>query len=148
MATATDETETERLPVDPAVHPVLFFDGVCGLCDATVTWLVDHDPDRVLRFAPLQGETAARTLPPSDAVALKSVVLVDAAGVHRRSAAAVRTLGHLGGRWRWLARLLWLIPGPLRELAYKAISKVRYRVFGKRDACRMPRPGEADRFLP
>ncbi len=139
--------ELDRLPVDPAVHPVLFFDGVCGLCDATVHWLLDRDRRSVLRFAPLQGETAAAVLPAADSQNLRSVVLVDADGVHRRSAAAIRTLRHLGGKYRTFARLLWLIPGPLRELGYMFISKIRYRLFGKRDLCRLPRPGENERFL-
>ncbi|MBA3312631.1 MAG: DUF393 domain-containing protein [Planctomycetaceae bacterium] len=139
--------ELDRLPVDPAVHPVLFFDGVCGLCDATVHWLLDRDRRSVLRFAPLQGETAAAVLPAADSQNLRSVVLVDADGVHRRSAAAIRTLRHLGGKYRMFARLLWLIPGPLRELGYMFISKIRYRLFGKRDLCRLPRPGENERFL-
>ncbi|HEX6984408.1 MAG TPA: DCC1-like thiol-disulfide oxidoreductase family protein [Planctomycetaceae bacterium] len=149
--TATGQTRSadlDELPVEPAVHPVLFFDGVCGLCDATVNWLLRRDRAGVLRFAPLQGETAARVLPPADSQDLRSVVLVDAAGVHRRSAAVVRTLQHLGGRYRVYARLLWLVPGPLRELGYKAVSKVRYRLFGKKDLCRLPKPGESERFLP
>lgn len=139
---------TEELPVDPATHPVLFFDGVCGLCDVTVQWLLLRDAAGVLRFAPLQGETAARVLPPADAQDLRSVVLVDEQGVHRRSRAAIRTLRHLGGRYRTYARLLWLVPGPVREVLYKLISKTRYRLWGKKDLCRLPKPGESDRFLP
>lgn len=141
------QANLSRLPVDPAVHPVLFFDGVCGLCDATVHWLLDQDSRGVLRFAPLQGETAAAVLPPSDSQDLRSVVLVDEAGVHRRSAAAIRTLRHLGGKYRTLAGALWLVPRPLRDTGYKAISKVRYRLFGKKELCRLPRPGENERFL-
>ena len=105
-------------------------------------------PSPAGKNAPLQGETAARVLPPSDAEQLKSVVLVDARGVHRRSAAAVRTLWHLGGRYRLYARLLWLIPAPLRELGYRFVSKVRYRIWGKKDACRLPTAGVRDRYLP
>jgi predicted DCC family thiol-disulfide oxidoreductase YuxK len=141
------QTNLDRLPVDPAVHPVLFFDGVCGLCDATVHWLLDRDPHGVLRFAPLQGETAAAVLPRADSQDLKSVVLLDGAGVHRRSSAAILTLKHLGGRYRTLARLLWLVPRPLREIGYRFISKIRYRLFGKKDLCRLPKLGENERFL-
>ncbi|MGC1273795.1 MAG: DCC1-like thiol-disulfide oxidoreductase family protein [Planctomycetaceae bacterium] len=145
---STPSTVAEALPVDPATHPVLFFDGVCGLCDATVNWLLRRDTAGILRFAPLQGETAARVLPPADAQDLRSVVLVDEQGVHRRSRAAIRTLRHLGGRYRFYARLLWIIPAPLRELVYKLVSKTRYRIFGKKDLCRLPKPGESERFLP
>jgi len=141
------QTKLDRLPVDPAVHPVLFFDGVCGLCDATVHWLLERDRHAVLRFAPLQGETAATVLPPADSQDLRSVVLLDGDGIHRRSTAAIRTLRHLGGRYRTFARLLWFVPRPLREVSYRVISKIRYRLFGKKDLCRLPRPGENERFL-
>jgi predicted DCC family thiol-disulfide oxidoreductase YuxK len=147
MADANQEDVSE-LPIDPAAHPILFFDGVCGLCDITVKWLIARDPAGILRYAPLQGETAARVLPPADSQNLQSVVLMDEAGVHRRSAAVVRSLRHLGGRYRWLARGLWLVPAPIRELGYKIISKLRYRLFGKRDLCRLPKQGESTRFLP
>ena len=50
-------TDTASRP-GASAGPVLFFDGVCGLCDRTVTWLFEHDRRHVLRFAPLQGETA------------------------------------------------------------------------------------------
>lgn len=139
--------KSEELPVDPATHPVLFFDGVCGLCDATVNWLLARDRQGVLRYAPLQGETASCVLPPADAQNLRSVVLVDGQGIHRRSRAAIRTLEHLGGRYRAYARLLWLVPGPLREVLYKLVSKMRYRLFGKKDLCRLPKPEESERFL-
>ena len=148
MRVTLEAPQTEPAIYDPALHPVVFFDGVCGLCDALVNWLLRRDPSGVLRFAPLQGSTAARFLSPADTQDLRSFVMVDGAGVHRRSAAAVRTLWHLGGRYRVLAGLLWLIPRPLRELGYKAVARVRYRIFGKKDACRLPQPGENERFLP
>ena len=137
-------------PAPPAAdgRPVLFFDGVCGLCNASVDWLMARDPAGALRFAPLQGETARRLLPDSDRERLDSLVLLDGAGRSRRTRAVVRALGHLGGRWRALSWALWLVPGPLRDLGYRAISKARYAVWGKKDSCRMPTPEERARFLP
>jgi len=134
-------------PVDPARHPVLFFDGVCGLCDRTVTQLLRQDRAGVLRFAPLQGETAARLLPEEDVKGLASVVLIDGAGTHRRSDAIVRVLGHLGGRSRVYAGLLRAVPRPVRDLGYRFVARARYRVFGKKDVCRMPTAEERGRFL-
>lgn len=140
-------TASELPPVADG-HPVLFFDGVCGLCNVAVNWLMARDPDGVLRFAPLQGETAERWLPESDRGCLDSLVLLDGAGRSRRTRAVVRALGHLGGRWRAASWALSLIPGPLRDLGYRAVSKVRYAVWGKKESCRMPTPAERERFLP
>src|SRR5258708_13937257 len=38
-------------------QPILFFDGVCGLCNRTVDFVLQEDRDRRFLFAPLQGET-------------------------------------------------------------------------------------------
>lgn len=146
MSTAVADEPVQA--IDLVAHPVLFFDGVCGLCNATVDGLMRRDRAGVLRFAPLQGETAGRLLPEADVKGLASVVLVDGAGTHRRSDAIVRVLRHLGGRYRIPAAALWLVPKPLRELGYRIVAKVRYRVFGKKETCRMPTAAERSRFLP
>jgi predicted DCC family thiol-disulfide oxidoreductase YuxK len=43
--------------------------------------------------------------------------------------------------------LLWIIPSPLRDLGYRIVSRLRYRLFGKHDACRLPSPAERAVFL-
>ena len=145
----SDRTEGLRPPLaDEGHHPILFFDGVCGLCNAAVDWLIARDPAGVLRFAPLQGETAERLLPESDRECLDSLTLLDGAGRARRTRAVVRSLSHLGGRWAAAAWLLWLVPAPLRDLGYRLTAKVRYAVWGKKESCRMPSPEERARFLP
>ena len=129
-------------------HPVLFFDGVCGLCNRFVDFALPRDRRGVLRFAPLQGETAAQVLDRDDVQSLRSVVLSDARGLHRRSAAVVRVLWLLGGIWSVLGTLLWLIPRPLRDLGYAVVARLRYRVFGRKETCRMPTAAERAKFLP
>ena len=135
-------------PRTPADRPIVFFDGECGLCNASVNALLDRDPAGVLRFAPLQGETAAELLPAGDRECLDSLVLLDGTGRSDRSAAVARILRHLGGRYAALGWLLTAIPKPLRNAAYRAVAKVRYRVWGRTEGCRVPGPGERERFLP
>lgn len=38
------------------------FDGVCNLCNASISFIIERDPHGVFRFAPLQGDTAQRLL--------------------------------------------------------------------------------------
>ena len=142
-------------PPSPASPPrlLVLYDGVCGLCDRTVQFLLRKDRHGVLAFAPLQGETAAavrRRQPQLEGV--DSMVFVrDAGGAGER--AFVRTTGvlaaldALGGFWRVLS---WLrvVPRPLRDGIYDAVAARRYRWFGKFDSCRLPAPGQAARFLP
>lgn len=126
---------------------IVFFDGVCGFCNHTVNFLLRRDRQQQLRFAPLQGETAAKFVPEGVRSNLKSLVLYKSGKVYLRSAAVVRILWLLGGFWSVLGTLLWLIPLPLRDPGYHLVSLLRYRLFGKLDACRLPSPAERAVFL-
>jgi predicted DCC family thiol-disulfide oxidoreductase YuxK len=135
------------------VSDILLYDGVCGLCDRTVQFLLRRDRKGVLSFAPLQGTTAAavRSRHP-DVAKVDSMVFVRDAGtdgeqVFLRSTAVVQAVTMLGGAWR-LASWLRIVPAPLRNTVYDAIAKRRYRWFGKFDSCRLPQPGQRERFLP
>jgi predicted DCC family thiol-disulfide oxidoreductase YuxK len=129
-------------------HPVLLFDGVCNLCHGAVRFVLDHDREARFRFAPLQSDVARALLArfELDPNALDSMVLIDAAGAHARSDAALRTARWLGAPWSWL-RVLAVIPRPLRDAVYDFIARHRYRWFGRKDACPLPRPEWRERFL-
>ena len=127
--------------------PILFFDGVCGLCNHSVDFVLRHDRRGTIRFAPLQGQTAAKLLPEADTRNLNSVVFQARGLTHRQSTAIVSLLGEMGGVWSLLGVLLWLGPSPLRNLGYRIVAKVRYRMFGQKETCRMPKPQERARFL-
>lgn len=133
----------------PPPRAIVFFDGVCGLCNATVDFWMRRDRNGRLAFAPLQGVTAAGYLAPSAREDLQSMVLRTESGkTFVRSAAAVRILWRLGGIWSVLAALLWLVPLPLRDLGYRLVAASRYSLFGRRETCRLPTADEAERLLP
>ena len=60
--------------------------------------------------------------------------------------AVFRMLAELGSPWRQLAWLRFL-PRGLTDLAYRAFAAVRYRLFGRLDACALPSPSLRARFL-
>ena len=124
---------------------IIFFDGVCNLCNGFVDFLVKRDQGQ-FTFAPLQGETAARTLPLELRQDLKTVVLWSQGQTFEKSDAALMVLQQLGGIWG-LMRVFWALPAPVRNLAYDLIAANRYRIFGKRESCRLPTPAERQRFL-
>lgn len=131
---------------------LVLFDGECAVCDATVQFLLDRDPDGALNYAPLQGETAAGILDRHPELReLDTLVLVeqtaDGESVQVHSHAIFHMLRQLGGGWRVLAALRYL-PRPLTDLGYRTFAAVRYRVFGKLEECRIPRPEELGRFYP
>jgi predicted DCC family thiol-disulfide oxidoreductase YuxK len=137
--------EATRLRELSRLHPIVFFDGVCGLCDQVVDWIIEKDTKAHFRFAPLQGE-AAQTAFANPGQALKTVVVLKNDRYFKRSSAIVEILLDLPG-YRALGWLLWLIPWPLRDLGYGAVAKVRYSIWGKSETCRLPTPEERTRFL-
>ena len=132
--------------VDLETTSVLFFDGVCNLCNRTVDFLIRRDKKHVLRYAPLQGSSAREMLDPAMIEALPSVVFVDKNGVYQRSTAVLRAVAKLGGLWPVLLVFL-IVPRPIRDAVYNWIGKNRYKWFGKRDSCRLPTPEERAMFL-
>jgi predicted DCC family thiol-disulfide oxidoreductase YuxK len=141
----------EPSPAASFTHLVLY-DGVCGFCDRLLRWLLDHDPEGHFRFAPLQGEAARalRARHPEIPEDLDTVVYIhagpDGERVYLRSEAMFRIFGVLGGPWR---RIAWLgvLPRALTDLGYGLFARVRYLVFGRLDACRLPTGAERERFL-
>jgi predicted DCC family thiol-disulfide oxidoreductase YuxK len=138
----------------PAPSPVLLYDGLCGFCDHAVQFVLARDRHVRLRFAPLQGEFArgVRARHP-ELAQVDSLILVERDArtgqerVYVRSDGALRVAHHLGGAWRLTALLRW-VPRALRDLAYDGFARVRYRVFGRHDSCRLPAPAQRARFLP
>jgi predicted DCC family thiol-disulfide oxidoreductase YuxK len=130
------------------VEPLVLYDGVCGLCSKSVRWILRHEKDHTLRFAPLQGPTAAalREQYPQIPRTLESVVLVEGGRVHLRSKAFLYTAHHLRAPWRWAYAVRWF-PAFVMDLGYRLIARIRYRVWGKTDACELPAPDERARFL-
>jgi len=127
--------------------PILFFDGVCGLCNQCVDFTIRHDPHGRVLFSTLQGTTATELLSEEDSRNLDTVLFFEHGTAFRRSSAIVKLLTHLGGFWKVLGWLLWIIPRPIRNLGYRLIAKVRYRLLGRKETCRLPTPEERQRFL-
>mgnify|MGYP001810099815 CR=1 FL=1 len=128
--------------------PTLLYDGLCGLCDATVQFVLARDRVGTLRFATLQGTEGAALRAAHPALAgVDSVILLDADGAHVRSEAALRLGRYLGGGWRWVAAVAAWVPRPVRDAGYAVVARWRYRVFGRREACRPPSAAQRARFL-
>jgi predicted DCC family thiol-disulfide oxidoreductase YuxK len=128
---------------------VIFFDGVCGLCNRLVQFVLARDRAERFRFAPLQGDFARLELVPRGGRPedLDTIVVLTAGGqLLQKSRAVLFILRELGGVWGALA---WLrvLPVGLTDRAYDLVARSRYRVFGRLDACRLPGPAERDRFI-
>lgn len=133
-------------------RPVILFDGVCNLCNASVRWVLDRDARAVFDFASLQSVAARRLLEAArvdggtDALP-DAIVLIDRDGVHTGSAAAARIARRLGLPYSLLGALGTAVPTFIRDPVYRLVARNRYRWFGRRDRCALPAPNHAARFL-
>ncbi len=125
---------------------ILFFDGVCGLCNGLVDWLLPRDHKKKIKFATLQGTTAATLLTKAHTEDLNTVVLWYKGRILTESQAILTCLRELGGFWS-LAYGLIIIPSFISDTVYRFIARNRYKFFGKLSTCRMPLPGERLQFL-
>jgi len=128
-------------------HPIVFFDGVCGFCNAVVDWIIKRDQKARFRFSPLQGETAKLILSGEERARVDTIVILKNGRTFKHSNAIAEILLDLGSPWRELGFILRSIPEVIRDLGYNAVAKIRYRIFGKSETCRLPTPEERTRFL-
>ena len=126
---------------------LLFFDGVCNLCNGFVDFLIRRDHDQKILFAPLQGKTALEKLPAHNREKLSSVILLLPSGqILTQSDAALYALQLLPRPWCWFG-VLRCVPKGLRDWIYDLVARRRYKIFGQRQTCRIPSAAEKARFL-
>jgi predicted DCC family thiol-disulfide oxidoreductase YuxK len=148
MATALATESAEVRKEAAAEGPIVFYDGDCGLCAKSVQFVLRKDKKHIFRFAPLQGETAAKLIGQLEGKPdTWTLILLDDTGVFDRSTGALKILQHV--KWGWVlpTAALW-VPLFIREGAYRFVAKIRYRVWGHADSCPLPTKSELSRFLP
>ena len=139
---------------------IVLFDGVCNFCDASVNFIIKHDPAGYFKFAPLQSEIGRRFAAEhglsskianasdagSDLLPIDSVILVEGGKAYTHSTAALRIARKLRGLWKLLFVFV-LVPTFIRDYFYRLFAHYRYRFFGRKDACMLPDAGVRARFL-
>lgn len=125
---------------------VIFFDGVCGLCNGFVDFVMKIDKKNEYYFSPLQSEYAKTHLPEEFTKDLKSIVYLNEEKILSRSEAVIKILSEIGGIWS-LIRIGNLFPKPFADFAYDMVAENRYKLFGKKESCRLPTPEERGRFV-
>jgi predicted DCC family thiol-disulfide oxidoreductase YuxK len=134
--------------------PILLYDGVCGLCNRLVRFILRRDRNGIFHFASLQSAMAARILArhgaqSSDLDTFYVVINPDLADetLLSRSDAVLSVLKLLGGLSSAAASVLQAMPRSFRNVAYNAVARNRYRIFGRSEVCMLPPEQERSRFL-
>ena len=136
------------------MQKIVLYDGVCGLCNRLVQFLIVRDKNDRLLFAALQSDFAAKVLlrhgiDPKD---LDTVQLIENYNetnerVFGKSDAVARSLIELGGFWKLLGSISTFIPRFIRDRLYRLVARSRYRIFGKYETCMLPGPEQRSKFL-
>ncbi|SFG73270.1 Predicted thiol-disulfide oxidoreductase YuxK, DCC family [Pedobacter insulae] len=127
---------------------VIFFDGLCNLCNGAVQFTIQRDHRNLFHFASLQSDYAKLKLSPFniDVEDGSSFVLLENGKVYERSTAALKVAKKLSGFWPLLYGFI-IIPRFIRDFIYNFIAKNRYKWFGKKESCWVPTPALKDKFL-
>ena len=131
---------------------LLLYDGVCGLCNHLVDFVVRHDRSEVFHFAPIQSPIGSDIMrrhggDPDDLNTVAVLLDYQTDPVYlERGDAVVALLTSLGGRWR-LAVIGKVFPRSFRDWVYSQVALRRYRRFGLLEACALPTPGIRSRFV-
>ena len=134
-------------------HPIVLYDGVCGLCNRLVQFLLKRDTHDRFRFASLQSEFShalltRHKLDPHDLDTVYVVKDHNQPGetLLARSDAILYMLNQLGGIWS-LSGIGRVLPRAIRDALYKIVARNRYSVFGKHESCMLPEPQHRAKFL-
>lgn len=127
-------------------YNIVFFDGVCNLCNAAVDRIFRHNKKRDLYYASLQSDFAKRNLPEASLHQLDSIVFYSEGKLFYRSDAAIRIAKHLSGAYRLFAGSI-IFPRFLRDAVYNFVARNRYKFFGKKSTCRIASADEKKYFI-
>ena len=130
---------------------IVFYDGYCVLCSKSVDFILSRDQLDKFRFASLQSEFSHKILlekgyPTTNIQTLSNIVYLRNNVLKIKSDAVLSILWNLGGIYK-VSCLAYLLPRVVRDFAYDRLAKCRYRIFGKRNTCRVPTDQEVTRFL-
>jgi predicted DCC family thiol-disulfide oxidoreductase YuxK len=129
-------------------YEIVLFDGVCNFCNSSINFVIDHDPEKHFKFAPLQSDIGQDILRKfnKNTEDFDSIILLKDNQLYQKSEAALEIAKHLSGFWKYLS-VFSILPTFFLNFFYDIVAKNRYRIFGKSDSCRMPTAELRERFL-
>ena len=130
------------------VSHIIFFDGVCNLCNSSVNFLIRNDKRNLFHFASLQWNVArdllAENYPEGDD--FHTILYYENGKTFEKSTAVLRIARKLGYPWKAAYGFI-IVPKFIRDAIYMLISRNRYKWFGKKDSCMIPSPELKNKFL-
>lgn len=129
---------------------IVFFDGVCNLCNGFVDFVIRRDTAKEIYFCSLQSKQAKELLKSyhiqvSDE--LSTIYFLKDNKLYHKSDAVLQIFKEFSSGYVFLSGILSLLPSFIRNSIYDLVAKNRYRILGKKESCRMPTMEERKQFL-
>jgi predicted DCC family thiol-disulfide oxidoreductase YuxK len=119
---------------------IIVFDGFCNVCSGGVRFLERHRIEPSFRIIAMQtdeGKVLLREfgIDPTDP---STFLVLDQGRQFTQSDGSIHIAAALGGMWRVIL-IFRLIPKRWRDSLYRLLARNRYRWFGRRSTCYLPR---------
>lgn len=120
---------------------IVVFDGLCNLCTGGARWFERHPATPPFLLVPMQSDRGRALLAqhgydPDDPL---TFLVLDGRQCLTQSDAWIHLIVAAGRGWR-LMHAARFIPRAWRDSAYRLIARNRYRWFGRRQTCYLPKP--------
>lgn len=137
-----------REPTPGATHGIVLFDGTCAFCERAATFIARRDPHGYFLFGASQSRQAGPLLAAHGLrrETARSLILIEDGRAYLRSTASLRIASRLAFPWS-LARVLLVVPVPIRDAVYRGVAAVRHRIAGRSNACDIPPPAIRARMI-
>jgi predicted DCC family thiol-disulfide oxidoreductase YuxK len=113
-----------------------------------VDFIIRHDRKEYFKFGALQSDNAQALIKQYGIwqTNLDTLILTENGKVFTHSTAVLKIYQHLSGGWSIFYDFI-VIPQFIRDPLYDLFSKYRYKIFGRRNECRMPTKEVKSRFI-
>lgn len=135
--------------MQPSPNCVIIFDGECNLCNGIVQFILKHNKQKNLLFAPLQGTYACTLLATHNihpTTNYNTIYYYYNHTLYQKSTAALHIAQQLNMPYKMLYIFI-IVPAAIRNYVYNYVAKNRYKWYGKQTSCYMPTPELTKRFL-
>ncbi|AWM13159.1 DCC1-like thiol-disulfide oxidoreductase family protein [Flavobacterium sp. NRK F10] len=129
---------------------VVFFDGICAMCNYLVLFVLEKDKNKQTKFISLQSQSAKELLDKYkvqyNVEELTTIFYLKNETVYTHSDAILELLIDIK-YYKTVAKIFKKIPVSLRNGIYSLIADKRYFWFGKTEACQLLTKEERSRII-